>query len=52
MGIAFLHAQFPSQIWSYLANINVNATFGLIRFNEESFDGIDVLRTRFSLKAL
>jgi hypothetical protein len=52
MGIAFLPAQFPSQIWSYLVNINVNATFGLIRFNEESFDGIDVLRTMFSLKAL
>ncbi len=30
----------------------VNATFGLIWFNEESFDEIDVLRTMFFLKAL
>jgi hypothetical protein len=28
--IAFFIADLPSQIWSYLQNVNVNATLGLI----------------------
>jgi len=45
--IAFFIAYSPSRIWSYLQNMNVNATLGLIAFNKESFDEIDVLRTMF-----